>query len=27
MKHGLLINFGSYRFEMRIFIWEKKATI
>ncbi len=26
MKHGLLINFGSYRFEMRKFIWEEKGT-
>jgi GxxExxY protein len=22
-KHGLLINFGSYRFELRKFIWEE----
>lgn len=26
LAHGLLINFGSYRFEMRKFIWEEKAT-
>ena len=30
LRHGLLINFGSYRFEIRKFIWEegraKEAT-
>jgi len=26
LEHGLLINFGSYRFEIRKFIWEGKET-
>jgi GxxExxY protein len=26
LKHGLLINFGSYRFEIRKFIWEEEAN-
>ena len=26
LQHGLLINFGSYRFEMRKFIWGDGAT-
>ncbi len=26
LQHGLLINFGSYKFEMRKFIWEEGAT-
>jgi GxxExxY protein len=25
-EHGLLINFGSYRFEIRKFIWQEGAT-
>ena len=25
MAHGLLINFGSYKFEMRKFIWTEKG--
>jgi hypothetical protein len=25
LRHGLLINFGSYKFEMRKFIWEEGA--
>lgn len=24
LKHGLLINFGSYKFEMRKFVWTEK---
>ncbi|MCU0772139.1 MAG: GxxExxY protein [Verrucomicrobia bacterium] len=26
LRHGLLINFGSYKFEIRKFIWEAGAT-
>ena len=26
LKHGLLVNFGSYRFEIRKFIWEERAS-
>jgi len=26
LKHGLLINFGSYKFEMRKFVWTEKQS-
>lgn len=26
LQHGLLVNFGSYRFEIRKFIWEEGAA-
>jgi GxxExxY protein len=26
LEHGLLINFGSYRFELRKFAWSQEAT-
>jgi len=25
MQHGLLINFGSYKFEIRKFVWSQTA--
>ena len=26
LEHGLLINFGSYKFELRKFIWSQDAA-
>ena len=26
LRHGLLINFGSYRFQIRKFVWDEETT-